>query len=128
MGHILTPSLPQAESWKKYLPKLNFILFLANLSKSTSFFCSSFWTCSADSCKWKDDDSDDDYDNDDDIYDDNDGKDDDDDTDDDDDDHLWIEARVWQELSHDECVVNFPSLNKFHDKDDDEIHDDHSWA
>ena len=68
------------------------------------------------------------FDDDDDIYDDNDGEDDDDGTDDDDDDHLWIEARVWQELSHDECVVNFPSLNTFHDNDDDEIHDDHSWA
>ena len=63
------------------------------------------------------------------LYNDNDGD------DDDDDDHLWIEARVWQELSHDECVVNFPSLNTFHryilyvnDKDGDQIHDDHSWA
>ena len=61
------------------------------------------------------DDYDDNYDDDDDYNDDDDDDDDDDNNydNDDDDNHLWIEARVWQELSHDKCVVNFPSLKYY---------------
>ena len=75
----------------------------------TSFFCSSFCTCSADSWQWRPWKSwlgwycyDHDYHDNQSMttwqwrkwwrwY-------------------LWIEAGVWQEFPHDKCVVNFPSL------------------